>query len=107
LQFTSEKTDAVKFSFDRPSASIMSTGKQVIPRNKIVFHSGEGVSPDKKVSPFVKPGKKQPNDNFSIDEFNSVANIDKNSTRKDQTASLLEQASHKQEFVIRKNKHKY
>jgi hypothetical protein len=85
----------------------MSTGKQVIPRNKIMFHSGEGVSPDKKVSPFVKPGKKQPNDNFSIDEFNSVANIDKNSTRKDQTASLLEQASHKQEFVIRKNKHKY
>jgi hypothetical protein len=53
LQFTNDRAGSQqRFSFEKPAASINSTGKQVIPRNKINFHSGDDPSPDKKTSPF-------------------------------------------------------
>lgn len=44
-----------KFSFEKPSASIISQGKTVLPRNKVLFSTNDGHSPEKKVmSPFHK-----------------------------------------------------
>ena len=111
LQFPQNETQ--KFSFDRPAASIMSTGKQVIPRNKILFQSVEGVSPDKQgMLAFQIAGKKQTNDNYHFDEF--AQNKERNTNRKENSVSTLTSGDavaslgmHRQDFVIRKSKHKY
>ena len=75
-----------KFSFDRPSASIMSGKTAVIPRNKVVFNTNDSQLPDSKVtSPFQKGYNKHRGssiDSYSNDEFN--ANMEfQSSQRKD------------------------
>jgi hypothetical protein len=50
LQFN--EADGKKLSFERPSASVVTTTKQMIPRNQISFMT-DSASPDKtKISPF-------------------------------------------------------